>query len=359
MALSNKGFSNTFHFVGKFRPNENSFKINTTSKSGFVYSSMNVGIDCGESGFHFIQSMGGYFGNNPVVTVNLKTDDGYERKKIDWEDRFDDEIVESTTQFSTFSARIELTDDGKPFAKKFVSGYDFVEYCYEHLNEDDIVSVRGTITYREYEGNVTPQYNVNSVTKINSDTYNMSAEFVQSLLITNDCIGNVDDNGYVDINGFVLEYDKEIKGNKALPVTFKYKFPEDDKKAKAQRKLIFNVKDGNVNVVTFVGEFISIYPVVEATADDLTEDIKELIELGLYTEDEIFTQYAGNGKPIKIAVITKPRIYTPKGGTPTVQIIENYCEESELFGVNIIEPCPTSEPMPTDDDDFDLDSLFN
>lgn len=357
MALTKKGYTASFHFVGEVHITDDTFKIDNVSNSGYKYNRANFCIRCGNSGTHFVQAIGGYFTNKAATLRVGKREDGkFINEEIAWEDRFDDEIIESV--FNTLRASVEKTQDGKSFVKKFLSEYDFVSYISEHISDGDIVSCRGDIEYGEYEGSVTTRYNLKSITKIDKDDVEREATFTQTVLMTSDCICDTDDDGYTTISGFGIDYDKEIRGNRAFPISFKYKFPEDAKKAKAQKKLLFNVKEGEVNAVTFLGEFTSSFPVVEATADDLTDDIKELIELGLYTEEEVLTQYAGNGRPTTIAVITKPRVYTPKDGSPTVQIVEGFCDESELHGVKVVESNPTSTPISTDDE-WDLDSLFN
>mgnify|MGYP003294621492 CR=1 FL=1 len=363
MAITKKGYNSTFKFVGTITLNEDSFKIDKVSNSGWRYNSFNAGIKCGEFGTHFAQAMGGYSTvKDNYVYVGVKTEDGCENRKVDWEDRFDDELVESA--ISPYRASIEQTQAGKNFTKNFVSAYDFIAYVNEHLCDGDVVSVGGDIEYQTYEGRTTTRYNVKSITKINSDDYKPRANFVQTLLLTDDCIGETDENGLTDIHGYAIEYSKEARGNVPFPVTYKFEFSEDKAKAKGQKKLMFSPKSGTVNAITFEGTFVSQIPTVKATADDIPEDIKALIELGLYEEDDIIGKidYATNGKAKRVAVITKPRVYVDKNGKTNVQIVEDYCTEDDLDvkPVEVVEAHPTSEPMPTDDeDDFDLDSLFN
>ena len=357
--INKRGYTASFKFVGEVHLNEDSIKTDCMSSSGWKYNRLNFGVRCGDAGTHFVQAMSGYSTTKGgVLYVGLRTDGGFENRKIDWDDRFDEELVEAA--MSPYRASVEKTQDGKPFVKKFLSAYDFIEYLEEHISDGDTISCRGDIEYSEYEGKTVTRYNVKSVTKIDGEA-KTEASFIQTLLLNSDCIGDVDENGYTTINGFGIDYDRDARDNRAFPVSFKYKFPEDEKQARAQRKLIFNIKEGTVNEVTFLGEFVSSYPTVEATPEDLTDDVRELIELGLYSEEEVLTQYAGNGRPTRMAVITKPRIYTPKGGSPTVQIVENYCDESELYGTKVVDTkSPIADPMPgsDDDDDFDLSDLF-
>lgn len=363
MALTKKGYTASFKFVGKLALTDDTFKIDTVSKSGWKYNSFNTGIKCGEFGTHFVQAMGGYSTTRDnYIYVGFRGEDGFKNEKIDWEDRFDEGTIANA--ISPFRASIERTQEGKPFVKKFLSAYDFIAYINAHLCDDDVVSVSGDIEYSEYEGRTTTRYNVKNITKIDtSKDYSNEASFVQTLLLTNDCIGETDENGLTTINGYAIDYSKEARANIPFPVSFKYKFNEDRAKAKGQKKLMFSPKAGKVNAVTFEGGFVAQVPTVKATTNDIPDDIKELIELGLYDESEMLDKidYATNGKAQRVAVIKKPRVYVDKNGKANAQMVEDYCDEDELnVNIEIVDAHPTSAPMLTDDEDaFNIDDLFN
>ena len=124
-----KGVSQ-FNIVGKVKINDNTFTIDTESQtSDYIYSRANIGVDVG-NGLVFSSLMGGYFATNDnVVYVHgtKKNDAGklvsdYENRfTVDWDDRFDDNILETIGDDCFIKVGIEKDNKGKTFVKKFLS----------------------------------------------------------------------------------------------------------------------------------------------------------------------------------------------------------------------------------------------
>ena len=71
----------------------------------------------------------------------------------------------------------------------------------------------------------------------------------------------------------------------------------------------FKAKKNEIIEMTVDGNLVEGGSIVNITADDIPNDIKELIELGLYTEEEALAKCAvGNTSKEKRMVITKPSI---------------------------------------------------
>ena len=86
-----------FNITGNVFLNDYTFKKDELSeKTGFKYSRLNLGIDTGEGNKVYAEAMGGYFPNKSenVIYVASKEDltNSY---TIDWEDRFDEKVLET------------------------------------------------------------------------------------------------------------------------------------------------------------------------------------------------------------------------------------------------------------------------
>ena len=70
----------------------------------------------------------------------------------------------------------------------------------------------------------------------------------------------------------------------------------------------FKAKKNEIIEMTVDGNLIEGGSIVNITADDIPDDIKELIELGLYTEEEALAKCAVGNTREKRMIITKPSI---------------------------------------------------
>ena len=98
---------------------------------------------------------------------------------------------------------------------------------------------------------------------------------------------------------------------------------------------VFKVRKG-VTEVTFEGDLIEGGAVVTATEDDIPDDIKTLIEIGVYTMEEALAKCTVSSGREKRMVIRKPliKMIEDKEGakTPVIQKFdEKYDEEDLIF----------------------------
>lgn len=364
MSIAKNNYTSEFTFVGRAVINDKTFKLGAVSESGWEYSSMNLGIDCGENGRQYASLMGGHSTiRESVIYVHGKDENGRDdwknRFTIDWDDREDDDVLDTIGDRCFFPATLEKTNSGSDFTKKFLSAYDAVPYIAEHLADGDAVIVRGNLKFDDYNDSVSIKKEITSIRKIEADdNFNPKATFRQSVLLTSDSVtkDSIDkEAGMITVSGYALEYKKELNGvevkcNCPIAYDFKYKF-DNEEMLPALMKQFFKVKKGFVNMVNWEGEFVSEAPVVEATLDDIPEDIKVLIDLGLYTEEEVLKKAAGNGTRTNIALLKKPIIRMEgeeENKQMVLQLFEGHCTEDELFDV-----LPHTEEVwePVTDDD--------
>ena len=148
-----------------------------------------------------------------------------------------------------------------------------------------------------------------------------------------------------------------------MPFTFEYEFASKEMFDKIY-KLLFKVKK-NIKQINFEGEFVNTGATVQATMDDVTDDVKTLIAMGLYTEEEILTKYASQGGIERRYILTRPvvRIEGDAENKQTVpQIFDDRYTEEDLIvtfdedsnsNSNSDSDVWDSSPILNDDDDDD------
>lgn len=342
-----KDWVSNFTLIGKPVINDYTFKIDEKSpKSNWVYNALNLGVDCGEKhGTVYAELMGGYSEENEnKIYAHGKKDDGSDDFEaqiiVDWEDRLNDDVLEEIGDLSFITVGLEKTSDGKTFYKKFLSAYDAIAYIKEHLAEDVVVNVKGNLKYSSYNDNVQVRKNITSIvlSKVD-DSANFRATFTQSVLIDKDSASLKDidkDKGVMYVDTRVLDYVKEINNIEVkgqYPYSKKFEFEMDFSNEAACKKImdkLFKVKKG-ITQITFEGEFIEGGAVVTVTRDDLPQDIQDLIDMGVYTEEEACAKCTANGSKEKRMVLKKPQIkLVGDDKTPVIQKFEERYTEDDL-----------------------------
>jgi hypothetical protein len=344
-----------FTLIGTPKINEDyTFKIDEKStNSNWVYNSMNLGIDCGERhGVIYAELMGGYSEENEnKIFAHGKKDDGtddFEKQiTVDWDDRFNDEVLEKIGDLSFITVGLEKTDKGQTFYKKFLSAYDAIAYIKEKLTEDMVVNVKGNLKYSTYNDNTQVRKNITSIvlSKVD-DASKYAARFTQTILIDKDSasLKNIDkDKSVMYIDARVLDFLKEYKGIKLVnakgeekggqfPYRKQFEFElnlENEAQCRAIYEKLFKVKK-DVNQITFEGEFIEGGAVVTATLDDVPDDIKSLIGI-VYTEEEVLARCTANGNKERRMVLKKPQIkLVGDDKTPVIQKFDGRFKEEDL-----------------------------
>lgn len=322
--IEKKDWQSSFMLIGKPVINDYTFKINERSeRSNWVYNALNLGVDCGEKfGTVYAECMAGYSEENEnKIFAHGKKDDGsddFDKQIIvDWDDRFNDDVLEAIGDLSFITIGLEKTNEGKTFYKKFLSAYDAIAYIKEHLTEDVVVNVKGSLKYSTYNNNVQVRKNITSIvlSKVD-DSANYKATFTQSILIDKDSasLKNIDkDKGVIFVDARVLDYAKEVNGVEVkgqYPYNKQFEFAMDFSNEAACKKImdkLFKVKK-DVTQITFEGEFVEGGAVVTATWDDLPDDIKDLVETGVFSKEEALAKCTANGSRERRMVLKKPQI---------------------------------------------------
>lgn len=341
--INKENWVSSFNLIGVPKVTDYTFKIDEKSeKSSWIYNSMNLGIDCGEKfGTVYAEMMGGYSAEQPgVIFAHGKKDDGSDDFstpiQVDWDDRFDDSILDTIGDLSFITVGLEKTDKGKTFYKKFLSAYDAVAYIKEHLTDNMVVNVRGTLRYSLYQNNVQVRKNITSIvlSKVD-DAAKYAARFTQTILIDKDSasLKNIDkDKGVMFVEARVLDYLKEyngieVKGQYPFVKTFEFEMPlTNEAQCKKIMDKVFKVKKG-ITQITFEGNLIEGGAVVTATMDDVPQDIKDLIDCGVYTEEEALARCSSNGSREQRMVLCKPMVRLVDEGSGKIPVLQKFDEQ--------------------------------
>lgn len=347
--LEKKNWSNSFVLIGEAKLNDYTYKLDEKSeKSDWIYNSLNLGVYCGETcGTVYAELMGGYGAERDnVVYVHGKDKDGKDdfddRFTIDWDDRFDEKILESVGDLCFLTVGLEKDKNDKVYYKKFLTPYDMIAYINENLEKDMVVNVKGSLKYSMYNDNVQVKKEINSIvlSKVN-DPSKYNARFTQTMLLTKDSVGKADkDTGILPIYAKVLDYVKEYKGKEVrtnIPYNKMFEYELDLSNPELSKKVIdaiFKVKKG-VTEVTFEGNLIEGGAVITATEDDLPDDIKALVSIGVFSLDEALAKCSVSSGREKRMVIRKPliKMVEDKEGnkTPVIQKFEQKYDEDDLI----------------------------
>ena len=348
-----ENWMNNFTLIGRYAPHNTFIKIDEKSEnSNWQYSNMTLGVDCGEKcGIVTADMVGGFsLERENVIYAHGKNEDGSDDYSnqilVAWEDRFDENILESIGDRSFIVVGLEFTDKKKVFYKKFLSAYDaipYIEQALDALSDNAVIKVRGSLKYSLY--NDVTQVN-KQITQIYIDTKSkeedFTAKFVQSILVDSDSIdkNEIDkERGLVYISARVLDYVKEINGK---DISGQYPFSKvfefytdlnDKKKFAAIMSKLFKPKK-NIRQVTFNGLFVEGGATVTTTYEDVPDDVKELVDIGVYTEEEAIAACSTGGSRERHMVLTKPYIKNTDG-TSIPQIFDDvYTEDDLSFNVD-------------------------
>lgn len=367
----------SFTLVGAAKVNDYTFTIDKQSeRSSWVYNSMSLNVDCGEKhGSIRAEMMGGYSPDREnIIYAHGKDDDGNDdfskQMTIAWEDRFDDTILDEVGKLSFIVVGLEKTTAGKTYYKNFLSEYDAIAYAQEHLEDGMVVNVKGRLQYSMYNDTVQVRKTIQSIVLSGADEPSKYyARFTQSVLLDKDSASLKDidkDKGVMYVNARVLDYVKEINGTEIkgqYPFTKQFEFPMDFTKPELCKKVydkLFKIKK-NVRQVTFDGIFVEGGATVTATMDDVPDDIKDLIDAGIYSEEEALAKCSASGSRERRMILQKPVIkLVGDDKTPVVQIFDDKYEEDELVintGSDEDAPFDTDEKSSDDSDMSWLDSL--
>lgn len=393
-----------FTLIGKAKVTDKTFNLDNSYDSGWTDNQMYLGVDCGNGNMVYGEMRGGFFPDDDNILRGFSKDDRDEDGKsvqveVAWEDRFDDDLLDTIADTSFITVGVEKDVKDKTVYKKFLSAYDAVEYLNEHLEDGMIVNVKGNIGYNEYEDNVTVKKEITSIvlSKVEDEYKKLhekevekaeednntdfeftkledffKATFTQTILLGFDSIGKKDpEKNTIALNAYVVDYvgkpkidgkKVEIKKNVTYPKTFEVAINDNPEiTAKMLQKFFKVKKKGIINVLTVMGNLIEGAAIVNITEDDIPDDIKELIEMGLYSEEEAKAKCAvgGNNRERRMVIIKPDITYVGQNDErkPTVAFEEAKYADTDLYFYAQALNDAGVEVDDTDDSESDSDDI--
>lgn len=342
----------SFNLIGRVKVTDKTFNLDNSYDSGWTDNSMYVGVDCGGGNVIYAEMRSGFFPDKDNViraySKNEKDDEGKSKSvEIAWEDRLDESLYDSISDSSFLTVGVEKDVKEKTVYKKFLTAYDAVDYLNEHLEDGMIVNVKGTLGYSEYEENVSTKKDITSIvlSKV-EDEKDFKATFSQTILVDSKSIGKKnEEKNTIELSAYVVDYvgkpkiDGEkivVRQNVTFPKTFEVAINENPEITAKMLQKFFKPKKGKVAEITVTGNLVEGGSTVVITEDDIPDDIKELIEMGLYSEEEAEKKIAvgNNGNREKRMIILKPDItYVGKDENrkPTVAFEDAKYDEDDLY----------------------------
>ena len=341
----------TFNLIGRAKVTDKTFNLDNSYDSGWTDNQMYLGVDCGNGNIVYAEMRSGFFPDKDNVIraydKNEKDESGKSKSvEIAWEDRLDEALLDSIADSSFLTVGVEKDVKGKPVYKKFLTAYDAVEYLNDYLEDGVVVNVKGNIGYSEYEGNVSVKKDITSIvlSKVENEE-DFKATFSQTILVDSKSIGKKnDEKGTMELEAYVIDYvgspkidgeKVEVKKNVVFPRTFEVEINENPEITAKMLQRFFKPKKGKLTEITVTGNLVEGAAIVNITEDDIPDHIKELIAMGLYSEEEAEKKCAvGNNNREKRMIIVKPDItYVGQGDErkPTVAFEENKYEDSDLY----------------------------
>lgn len=368
--IKKENWVSNFTLVGKPKISDGyTFEIDKKSKnSQWIYNKLNIGIDCGEKfGTVYAEMMGGYSENgSSVIYANGKKEDGsFDKDKklvINWDDRFNDEILEQVSDLSLITVGLEKTDKGHTFYKKFLSAYDAIAYIKEHLTNDMVVNVRGNLSYSIYKGDVQVKKRITNIALSKAeDSSKYKATFTQSILLDKDSASfkNIDKNkGIMYVNSKVIDYVPEINGveiKMQYPLDKQFEFEldlENKEQCKKNYEDYLKVKE-DVTQVNFEGELIEKGAAKPITWDDIKKDVQHLVDSGFYTKEELLATYAATNKSNEKRMVLKRPLFKLAGEERPIPIMQKF--EKRYKEEDLVFDFIYNDNNKTDDDNLPFD----
>ncbi len=336
--------------VGKASIGDNSFSgEKVSSASGYVYKRVNIGVETSQGNKIYGEMMGGYAPSNPLpIKARTKPVDGQqENVDIDWADRLNDSIVDTVNDYNLIKVGLirenepaegqEPTEEqanSKLIVKKFLSPFDAHDYIQENLKDGMMIMIKGKYAFSTYKDETQRKIEIESIFLSKSEEG--FANFVQTVILdedslTKEALKNAQETGEIVINARAVDYVSKLNGKKVgknmlfdLPIVVKIDKDEPEKTQTIVQKL-FKVKKGKIRELGVEGQIIEGYEQEEVNEKDieLSKDVKELIEMGLYSMEEAKKKMTVRGNRVSKLVFSRPFINRDKDDANKISLDMN------------------------------------
>lgn len=249
--------------------------------------SMTFGIKETDMNMAFVEA----FGSQQKVIKTMDVDN--EKMDVDWDDRFDEDIIEKVANYRKYIVDLGDEHGGR---QEFITAYDMIEHLREHLpNYDGRVVVTGQFTRDWYAKKKTyfSKFRIQNV-------FAAPEERKNRLLLTMDLFYNknslddsdFDENKKMTLDCYIEQYINKDEGRKYVPIQVVFSGAKYDLENEKHKKLfdykMKYIKVKNKNMVHIPWEIVLLRGAEEAEFDEsmLTDSQREQVELGIKSVDD-------------------------------------------------------------------------
>lgn len=249
--------------------------------------SMTFGIKETDMNMAFVEA----FDSQQKVIKTMDVDN--EKMDVDWDDRFDEDIIEKVANYRKYIVDLGDEHGGR---QEFITAYDMIEHLHEHLpNYDGRVVVTGQFTRDWYAKKKTyfSKFRIQNV-------FAAPEERKNRLLLTMDLFYNksslddsdFDENKKMTLDCYIEQYINKDEGRKYVPIQVVFSGAKYDLENEKHKKLfdykMKYIKVKNKNMVHIPWEIVLLRGAEEAEFDEsmLTDSQREQVELGIKSVDD-------------------------------------------------------------------------
>ena len=249
--------------------------------------SMTFGIKETDMNMAFVEA----FDSQQKVIKTMDVDN--EKMDVDWDDRFDEDIIEKVANYRKYIVDLGDEHGGR---QEFITAYDMIEHLREHLpNYDGRVVVTGQFTRDWYAKKKTyfSKFRIQNV-------FAAPEERKNRLLLTMDLFYNksslddsdFDENKKMTLDCYIEQYINKDEGRKYVPIQVVFSGAKYDLENEKHKKLfdykMKYIKVKNKNMVHIPWEIVLLRGAEEAEFDEsmLTDSQREQVGLGIKSVDD-------------------------------------------------------------------------
>lgn len=249
--------------------------------------SMTFGIKETDMNMAFVEA----FDSQQKVIKTMDTDN--EKLDVDWDDRFDEDIISKVASYRKYIVNLGDDHGGR---QEFITAYDMIEHLREYLPDyDGRVVVTGQFT-RDWYAKKKMYFSKFRVQNV----FAAPEERKNRLLLTMDLFYNkasLDDSDFdeskkMTLDCYIEQYINKDEGRKYVPIQVVFSGAKYDLENEKHKKLfdykMKYIKVKNKNMVHIPWEIVLLRGAEEAEFDEsmLTDSQREQVELGIKTVED-------------------------------------------------------------------------
>lgn len=269
--------------------------------------SLNFGIKESDNNMAFVEAFDGE--QNKIMTMNSDN----EKITIDWEDRFDEEVIKTVASYKKI-----IVDFGEDFGgrNEFITTFDAIEYIREVLPKyKGKITVTGQMVKEFYNGKYYDKFKIQNIYAVDDEKKNRLL-LIADIYYNKSCIDKTDykSDKVIAVDGYVQQYINKDEGTKYIPQRFVFNASKYDEKNEKHKKLLdykmkyIDIADKTMQHMMWEVVMLNGAEEVEFDESQLTKQQREQIELGIRTLDDFKPKGAILGGRVNEYRLFDPRL---------------------------------------------------